>query len=163
MTFHPQSVELPDRTSNTRTLALVAVCVALIIYALTVLISAPTTGVANVVSANTSTLAGGCSLAWRVVPSANADSNATLLYGVDAVSPTDVWAVGAYYLDDWLVPFIEHWDGVGWSRVQDIGLHDELGALYGVTAISSNDVWAVGYYRGGGGSNTLTLHWNGSA
>jgi hypothetical protein len=34
--------------------------------------------------------------------------------------------------------------------------------LYGVSAVSANDVWAVGNHGDGNGSQTLTMHWDGT-
>jgi hypothetical protein len=80
------------------------------------------------------------------------------LYGVMAVSASDVWAVG-------LSPggsLIEHWDGKTWTRVPSpnpAGSSDTV--LQAVTAVSSGNVWAVGYATIGGYSKTLAMHWDG--
>src|SRR5206468_920466 len=56
---------------------------------------------------------------WTIIPSPSISTSENYLYGIDAVSPTDIWAVGffgpppggPYY------SLIEHWDGVSWSIV----------------------------------------------
>lgn len=94
----------------------------------------------------------------------------TELFGVDAVSPSDAWAVGAYRKPtpvpgpsprSFGVPqlFILHWDGHTWSQAA----HNLPGA--GLTAVSeafSTDVWAVGE-AGNGQNRTVTVHWDGSS
>lgn len=83
------------------------------------------------------------------------------LYGVDAVSSNDVWAVGYFQASGNSLPqtLIMHWDGAQWAILPSpnrVGSNE----LLAVTAISSDDVWAVGDTPGNHG--TLTEHWNGS-
>lgn len=96
--------------------------------------------------------------AWSVASAPDASFNDELS-GVAAISPTDVWAVGAYDTGGTGLnaPLAEHWNGMRWRIVSlpDIG----PAQLHAVEAIASNDVWAVG----AAGGKTLTLHWNGSA
>lgn len=81
---------------------------------------------------------------WKVV-STPAPGHYRTLYGVSAVSPLDVWAVGdSIGSDGTLQPLIEHWDGVGWKRIRQPKL-SYGGNLLSVTAISGDNVWAVGY------------------
>jgi hypothetical protein len=79
------------------------------------------------------------------------------LYGVDAVSADDVWAVGGS--DDFAsyTSLVEHWDGTSWSMVPAASFP---GVLYGVVALGPDNVWAVGAesYPGRG----LIEHWNGT-
>ncbi len=100
--------------------------------------------------------------AWAVVPSPDPSWTVKELVGpvrasggsleaVDALSPTDVWAVGIGG-----GPFIEHWNGTRWAIVH---MHPEPpGGLFGVSAVSPHDVWAVG----GGGGTPLVERWNGA-
>src|SRR5689334_3789544 len=60
----------------------------------------------------TSTPTPSCGLAWQIVPT----SNATALYGVAAVTATDVWAVGQDYTAGSLT-LTMHWNGSAWSVV----------------------------------------------
>ncbi|MEO8287538.1 MAG: S-layer homology domain-containing protein [Chloroflexota bacterium] len=86
---------------------------------------------------------------WSVVPSTNLDSgSAAVLTAVDAVSATDVWAVG-YYPGSEYHSIVGHWDGNSWS----LSSAPNVGTLLGVKAISTNDVWAVG---------SAFLHWDGT-
>jgi hypothetical protein len=65
-------------------------------------------------------------------------SKAGRLFGVDAVSGSDVWAVGDPGL-------FEHWDGQSW---QIVSAPDPVsrGALFAVGALSSGELHSVGYY-----------------
>jgi len=100
--------------------------------------------------------------AWSFVPSAN-DGAEDTLYGVAAISPTDVWAVG-YFMAQLTSPetaVIEHWNGKNWSVVPS-PLPGQLSWLFGAAAVSANDVWAAGfYYNNAGNSQTLIEHWDG--
>jgi hypothetical protein len=100
--------------------------------------------------------------AWSVVSSANAGAEDTL-YGVAAISPTNVWAVGDFMpqLTSPQTAFIEHWNGQKWSIVSSPH-PGQLSSLFGVRAVFANHVWAVGfYYNNAGNSRTLIEHWNG--
>jgi hypothetical protein len=100
------------------------------------------------------------------------------LYGVDAVSDADAWAVGTRF--DVPVTFgrtlVEHWDGASWEvvpspNVDPAGTEGTLdNSLAAVAAIGPDDVWAVGSFqergnvREGPPSNRpLAMHWDGSA
>jgi hypothetical protein len=100
--------------------------------------------------------------AWSFVRSAN-DGAEDTLYGVAAISPMDVWAVG-YFMATLSSPesaLIEHWNGQKWSVVPS-PLPGQLSWLFGVKAVSTNDVWAAGfYYNNAGNSQTLIEHWDG--
>jgi len=111
--------------------------------------------------------------AWTIVPHPSPGEN-SLLNGVAAVSPRNVWAVGAYsaaphrYNDRTL---ILHWNGTSWKRIPSP--HPGTSAfpgsqLSGVAVVSAKSIWAVGSYsRRAQSSNsgwwtlTLVLHWNG--
>jgi hypothetical protein len=78
-----------------------------------------------------------------VVPSPNPGSSGNHLYGVTAIGPRDVWAVGqqlsASGPDQAL---IEHWDGSRWSTVPSPHSSGSAG-LWGVAAGHAG-LWAVG-------------------
>jgi hypothetical protein len=99
---------------------------------------------------------------WSVVAGPNPGTAINILYGVSAVSSSDVWAVG-FSSDDGSTfqTLIVHWDGASWSRVSS----PNPGAnnlLYGVTAVASNNVWAVGQTLGSAPSDqALIVHWDG--
>src|SRR5215469_4716172 len=103
---------------------------------------------------------------WSIVPSPNPEQDFLLtLYGVTAISASDIWAVG--YFDAAfgysLQTITLHWDGSQWSIISSphIGTGDNV--LQSVSAVSANDVWTVGAYRTGSFENqTLIGHWDGT-
>jgi hypothetical protein len=101
---------------------------------------------------------------WQVAGYANSNPDYQILYGLDAISPTDMWAVGSSQARDQAVQsLIVHWDGTAWSILPSPrpGTASEFTA---VAAVSANDVWAVGWYwPASGGENTLVAHWDGQA
>jgi hypothetical protein len=88
-------------------------------------------------------------------PDPRLDFDDSALLGVDAVSPTDVWAVGSDPSEDTLT---FHWNGVAWSRVESPNPSRRWSQLWDVAVLSSDKAWAVG--RGAGGIPVL-LYWNG--
>jgi hypothetical protein len=85
------------------------------------------------------------------------------LNGVEAISPTDVWAVGWSRQGGVYSTLAEHWDGVKWSKVAVPSPSATNSNLFGVSAVSSTDIWAVGYEEEAGVHKTLTLHYNGGS
>jgi hypothetical protein len=102
------------------------------------------------------------------------------LYGVVALSPTNVWAVGFATLAEVgnaqqirtspVQTLIEHWDGQSWQIVPspNIGTPSvfQRNALYGIAALSPTDIWTAGQFQlpdGSGSQLTLALHWSGAA
>ncbi|MDQ3704349.1 MAG: S-layer homology domain-containing protein [Chloroflexota bacterium] len=102
-------------------------------------------------------------------------TSAEQLNGIDALSPTDVWAVGrattrspngAFY------PATRHWDGTSWRSVFPGEPYNDWNVFSDVEVIGHNDVWAVGHYAkgtsswtpGGGPYPQLSMiqHWNGA-
>jgi hypothetical protein len=100
--------------------------------------------------------------AWTVVghPEFGQDS---FLLDVDAVTPTDIWAVGYYHTVEFQKTFALHWDGSTWTVVPtvDQGLES---SVWGIEAVTSTDVWAVGTATSPDGSRTRPLieHWDGT-
>ena len=95
---------------------------------------------------------------WAVIQTPHPSLPISILFGVAALSSSDVWAVG--YEEDLISGYrtlIEHWDGSTWTIIQD-GTHE--GWLTSVSAIAPDDVWAVGStnYVGQG----LIEHWDGT-
>lgn len=82
------------------------------------------------------------------------------LTGVDVISPTDVWAVGAAELATSSEPVALHYDGTVWSRVPtpNPGALEGGTQLTSVVAASTDDVWAVGI----GGGGPVAMHFNGT-
>jgi hypothetical protein len=85
-------------------------------------------------------------------------SDASDVWDVSVVSPTDAWALGknndraAFW----------HWDGTRWaSHTADLPAEANVNRL---VALSTSDVWAVGWLTTEilGEADTLVLHWNGT-
>ena len=74
---------------------------------------------------------------WTSVDATSAvGGGRSLLFGVSALAPDDVWAVGYHHNQ----PLILHFDGTRWRRPSS----DLTGSLSAVTAVTAADVWAVG-------------------
>jgi Carboxypeptidase regulatory-like domain len=99
--------------------------------------------------------------AWGTEPSPNAGFPRNVFSAVDALSPTDAWAVGHFEQNGDLHPrpLVERWDGNAWSSVA-VPWREE-GELLGVAAVAPGDVWMVGGYQAGG--SALIAHWDGTA
>ena len=99
---------------------------------------------------------------WSLVPSPNAGlRNASILYGVAAISTNDVWAVGLGNSADASkgISLAMHWDGTSWTIASTPKVGSSVNQLYAVTALGPNDVWAVGESDLG----ALVLHYDGAA
>jgi hypothetical protein len=96
---------------------------------------------------------------WSIVPVSNPGFFSTSFSSVDAISTSDIWAVGSTIATQFGHPqtLAMHWDGSSWSVVST-GILNQ--SLVSVSAVSSNDVWAVGNDRAG--LYVITMHWNGS-
>src|SRR5213078_4321877 len=102
---------------------------------------------------------------WQVLPEApGTEQSGGIMFGVEAVSSDDVWAVGykggegGFDFD----PLIEHWDGTAWSVIpDDPPPPGGANILHGVSATASDDVWAVGVRANG--HPPLIEHWDGTA
>ena len=97
---------------------------------------------------------------WRSVPIPQ--PSPIMLFGVKALAPNDVWAVGHTYLGGphW-VPLVLHWNGTAWSRAT-IPTFPSGGQLRDVVALSPSNVYAVGLDGEGFNARPLVLHWNGA-
>jgi hypothetical protein len=86
-----------------------------------------------------------------------------LLYGVDARSANDVWAVGYYRRPgEPSKTLIEHWDGTAWSIVGSPNPSTSGNYLQAVAITIDGDAWAVGTSVTSFTELPLTLHWNGA-
>jgi hypothetical protein len=96
---------------------------------------------------------------WSVVPGAMTPNNIETLYGVAAIAPNDVWAVGQYNKKYNKTPMlIEHWDGTRWSVVSgpNAGSISILASAARIPGTSS--VWAAGNATNNSGIyKTLTV------
>jgi hypothetical protein len=90
------------------------------------------------------------------------EMNATL-YDVEAITPTDAWAVGAV-LGPNHQTLTMHWDGAAWTVVDSPSPGFISNDLLAVAAVASDDVWAAGLYGPPeGGTLPLFLHWDGTS
>lgn len=114
--------------------------------------------------------------AWAVVPSPDPSSDGwNILTGVQAASPTDIWAVGYDGVTDGgQETLIVHWNGTRWVQVPSPSPGELASELYGVRVVSRSDAWAVGSFgygfsrvghthHGPPPNQTLILHWNGTS
>lgn len=109
-------------------------------------------------------------LRWDGVAWTEVDApNVGWLAAVHAVGPDDVWAVGQAAPSRGASGTIYgtlamHWDGNAWSVVDTPSMDADFNTLSGVAGRSSDDVWAVGgWWQSTQPTNTLALHWDGSA
>jgi hypothetical protein len=95
--------------------------------------------------------------AWQVTPFVihpDTDPADQGLLAVSGAAIDDVWAVGDrrnYGSAGAVFSLTEHWDGKGWSLVQNRGGD----TLYGVAAVAKDDVWVSG--------NSAFRHWDGAS
>jgi hypothetical protein len=85
-------------------------------------------------------------------------TGSTALTGVDARTPSDVWAVGSSRNADGTQPYVARFDGSSWRRMATPTLADG-GELTDVVALSSSSVVAVGRSNGA----PLVLRWDGTS
>jgi phosphoesterase family protein len=102
---------------------------------------------------------------WTVVPSPNPGALQNILYGVAAISDSDVWAVGAMQDANALWHTLaEHWNGSAWTVVPTVDAGTSGNQFFAVTAVSSTNVYATGQQSGTGfPNNSLVEQWNGTA
>jgi hypothetical protein len=101
--------------------------------------------------------------AWEIVASPNVANANHYVYGVTAVAPNDVWAVGRYEPQGGgSRTLVLHWDGTSWSIVPSPNPATYNG-LYAIAAASDSDIWAVGYYFTESAQRTLIEHWDGTS
>ena len=105
-------------------------------------------------------LAAGCTIKAVAHPE-TAATPFDQLYGIDALTATNIWTVGSSAAAE--KALVEHWNGTKWSLVPAPSKGSTT-ELEDVTAISPSNAWAVGYYvpTGSGHLRTLVEHWNGT-
>ncbi len=98
--------------------------------------------------------------AWSIVPSPSPDGAFNDLFGVAAVSTSDVWAVG----DSGSGTLIEQWNGSSWSVVSspNPGSGSSPGdSLRGAAADpNSGQTWAVGQFTAASGATQTLTEFN---
>jgi len=108
--------------------------------------------------------------AWSLLPSTSQPfdvfgprSGMNQFLGVDALSPTNVWAVGRYNNGSAPQTLAEHFDGTSWTWVStpDPGTTADL--LSSITTTSSGNLYAAGYQASSGANQTLIEQYNGIA
>lgn len=99
---------------------------------------------------------------WTQVPTPALQGSYGYLVGIDAVSATDVWAVGHTGDIADQRSLVEHWDGQQWAVVS-ISHPGQMDYLTGVAADDSGTVWAVGVAVTAANSSTLIQRWDGSS
>jgi len=102
---------------------------------------------------------------WSVVPSPSPGALQNILFGVTAITDSDVWAVGGEQDASGLWHTLtEHWDGSTWSVVNAVDAGSSGNQFYAVKALATDDVYAVGQQAGAAFPNqALVEHWNGKA
>jgi hypothetical protein len=117
---------------------------------------------AGAVSAGVHSRSTGACRSWVHTKSPNGGTSANVLNGVVAISGSNAWAVGDYFVGAETVTLTEHWNGKSWSGVPspNVGVGD---SLFGVYAVSASNVWAAGGYFNGTAGRTLIEHWNGKS
>jgi hypothetical protein len=90
---------------------------------------------------------------WSVVPMAQPTTGTPAITAVNALSPTNAWAIG----QTGTTTLGEHWNGKSWSLMPAVSL--SYPSMTAVTARSVNDVWAFGQ----SGGTPVLLHWNGTS
>ena len=102
---------------------------------------------------------------WSVIPSPSPGGRQNILYGVSALSDTDVWAVGADQDSSGVWHSLaENWNGKAWSVVPTVDAGSTGNQFFAVRAVSPTSVYATGQQAGSGfPSQALTEHWNGSS
>jgi hypothetical protein len=100
---------------------------------------------------------------WSVIPSPSPGARQNILYGVAALSDTDVWAVGGNQDANGLWHTLaEHWDGHTWTVIPAVDAGANGNQFYALTAVSPTSIYATGQQAGSGfPSQALTEHWNG--
>lgn len=85
---------------------------------------------------------------WATVPPGQQPA----IYGMAAVSATDIWTVGSLLVtNSKLFELFEHWDGAAWKATTG----PFRGFFTGVSASTGNDIWGVG-------CGNFSEHWDGS-
>lgn len=102
---------------------------------------------------------------WSVVPSPSPGALQNILFGVAAITDSDVWAVGGEQDATGLWHTLaEHWNGTSWSVVNAVDAGSSGNHFYAVKAIASNSVYAVGQQAGAGFPNKVLIeHWDGKS
>jgi hypothetical protein len=154
----PTRTRFPSSTpSSTRTATSTSSAIAVATNTATPFATSTSTSTGLPTATSTSLPPPGC-MPWHIVSSPNiSDTGTHALFGVAAVGPNDVWAIGVLHEDHRQKPFVLHWNGSQWSIVPN-PLSERDAYLTSITAVAANDIWIVGYIL----NSTLTMHWDGT-
>jgi hypothetical protein len=155
VTIYPRVAEFRGKA-----LAFIALLVGLFVFVGVAVAGAPTNGGASGASkASVSPTPPGCVRTWNIVDNPSTGSMGATLKDVQALSSTDVWAVG----DTSESGVIEHWNGTAWTAVWGTAALNQS-RLFDVSALSANDVWVAGatYTEWPSGAG-LVMHWDGAS
>jgi hypothetical protein len=102
---------------------------------------------------------------WSVIPSPSPGALQNILFGVSAISDSDVWAAGGDQDSNGVWHALtEHWDGLAWSVVPAVDAGSSGNQFYAVKAVSTNNVYAAGQQAGARFPNqALVEHWDGKS
>src|SRR5260370_23600016 len=100
---------------------------------------------------------------FNVLTTPNVGTGNNTLFGIDVVSPTDMWAVG-YYRATPTSPrrtlYVHSADGITWSVVPSPNAVAGDNTIIAIASASSSDFWAVGYTGSAtSGGGLLLEHW----
>jgi len=108
--------------------------------------------------------------AWSLLPSTSQPfdvfsprSGMNQFLGVDALSPTNVWAVGRYNNGSSPQTLAEHFDGTTWTWVSTVDPGTTADLFSSVTTDGSGNLYAAGYQASSGPDQTLVEQYNGTA
>ena len=100
---------------------------------------------------------------WSIVPSPNTGTQANYLFAVEAISTSNVWAVGLSISSSGGSTLYLHWNGSQWNVVPSPNPGSTFYYPVEARAVSANDIWSVGSaVNNNGVFQTLIEHWNGT-
>ena len=88
---------------------------------------------------------------WHVATTPNPTRRGTYLEGIEALSPSDVWAAGyVLAIHNTARTLVMHWDGRTWKTVPSPSPGDDYSVLWGMGRDADGGVWLTGDYGGSG-------------
>ena len=109
--------------------------------------------------------ASGVCTSWYVSPGQNPSPQDSRFADVAAISSSDIWAVGSYYMAGVTAyqTLFEHFNGATWSVVPSSNAGSVDNHLQKLAVVSSTDIWAVGSSQSTRANySTLIEHWDGT-
>jgi hypothetical protein len=99
---------------------------------------------------------------WTQVPVYKPPGGSSVLRGVYATSPSDVWVVGFSQANGLVLPIVLHWDGATW-QVPGTPLVSAVTRLDAVGGTGPRDIWILGQASVAAGYLPVIEHWDGTA